>query len=275
MPLQVAKRCYEPCDLPTVRRRQRGSAAAAVLQAAATPATAPAAAAGTASAPGASTVAPLMATAAVQPAAAAVTAAVQLPAAAGEPAAAAVATAARLPEQWSRDETMIRTGAFGQLSGTTLWQPTPLGGSDVVRPLRNYAANKVSFGTVQSCTKHKASHQNLLPGCMVFWCMKCRTCRHFSVMHQAESPRHPFEVLYTRCPEAPGRFCFDNGCNVHAYMLNREAAFFKRTRVAVDESHFRGHKNCAPDYNTGRPFGSHNAALCFAYNKDISIIHRV
>ena len=164
---------------------------------------------------------------------------------------AAAQPAARPPESWSRDEAMDRTGHFGRLGDGGQWRPTQLGGSDVVRPLRRYTQDTTPAAVKPSCTKHQVSHRTLLPGCMVFWCMKCRVCRHFNVMHRAESPRHVFEVLLTRCPLAPLRFCFDNGCNVYAYFLNREPEFFKRTRMFVDESHFRGHKNCAPDYNTG------------------------
>lgn len=167
------------------------------------------------------------------------------------PDAAALAAAARLPEQWQRDEAMCRTAAFGQLCGKQPWQPTPLGGSDLQRPLHNYAADGTSDGARASCTKHQVSHINLLPGVMLIWCLDCGICRYFGVMERAESPRHPFEVLYTRCVEAPKRFVFDNGCNVYAYMLNREPAFFQSTRMLVDQMHFRTHTNCAPDYDTG------------------------
>lgn len=165
--------------------------------------------------------------------------------------AAALAAAARPPQLWQRDEAMCRTAAFGQLCGSQPWRPTPLGGSDLQRPLRSYTADSQPDGSRTSCNKYQVSHINLLPGIMVIWCLDCGICRYFGVMERAESPRHPFEVLYTRCAEAPRRFVFDNGCNVHAYMLNREPAFFQPTRMLIDQVHFRTHTNCAPDFNTG------------------------
>lgn len=57
-------------------------------------------------------------------------------------------------------------------------------------------------------------------------------------MRDAESPRTVFEVLYTRCPNPPVRFTYDNDCNEHHYILNREPEFFANTNFFIDEPHY-------------------------------------
>ena len=295
---QVSQRCSVPCTLPTVRRRTRINLAnvaqpaadpvdANVDQAATQPAAGgppPVQSAQAVSAAPAGDVAAAGVAPSTTPALAGVssTAANAAPAATAATAAMAAATAApatenvagaaaaspRTPAMWSEDEAMCQTGEYGRLSGGAEWRPSPLGGSDVQRLLRNYAADSVSFGTRQSCTKHKSSHCNLLPGCMVFWCHKCGVCRHFTVMQRAESPFYLFHPLYTRCVVAPTVLCFDNACNGHAFNLNREPEFFKFTRMYVDESHFRGHSNCAPDYNTGW-----STRMCIQVLCQVQVVH--
>lgn len=151
---------------------------------------------------------------------------------------------------WTRSEFFLRTGSWGGL-GPLSWQGSSLGGSDIYRPLRSYAADGRSFGTVPTCTKHQRQTKKLVPGCQFFWCLECRRCVLFVVMGDAESPRTLFEALYTRFPVAPQRFCFDNGCNVHNYILNREPRHFESMEVYVDETHWQGHNHCSVAYNTG------------------------
>jgi hypothetical protein len=58
-------------------------------------------------------------------------------------------------------------------------------------------------------------------------------------MKDAESPRTIFTALYTRCQEAPQRLSYDNGCNTHQYLLNREPGFFANTSFLIDETHYQ------------------------------------
>ena len=73
----------------------------------------------------------------------------------------------------------------------------------------------------------------------------------FSVMEDAESPRTVSDFLFTRCEQPPSKFQLDNGCNLAAFLLNREPAHFENMQVLVDEPHYRGHVNCSPAFNTG------------------------
>jgi hypothetical protein len=110
-----------------------------------------------------------------------------------------------VPQEWSEDLAMYLTGQYVCFTGGD-WQPSDLGGSDVVRRLRHYAADAgYTMGTASNCTKYKASTMQLVPGACVWWCGICGACRGFTIMKDAESPRTIFTALYTRCQEAPQR----------------------------------------------------------------------
>lgn len=168
----------------------------------------------------------------------------------------------RSPETWTEEEAYLRTGVWcGAHMGESEveetddededeWTPTVDGGSDVHRPLGEYAATERSMGTQSNCNKYKESKQRLLPGCLLGWCLDCGTCCSFSVMANAESPRTVFELLRTRWKEAPEMICYDNGCNTMQYCLNREPKWFKGTRFVIDHMHYNDHKHCPLDYDS-------------------------
>ena len=143
--------------------------------------------------------------------------------------------------------------------GPAHWQPSHRGGSHVYRDLHNYVADSHTLSTSQdhepTCSKAQRTTRLRLPGLMIIWCACCGKAVLFSLMTDSESPRTIFELLYTHCPEAPARFQFDNGCNVHRYALHREPSFFKFTQFLVDQLHFAGHKNCSLAYSTGEARG--------------------
>lgn len=76
-------------------------------------------------------------------------------------------------------------GTYSGLFGGD-WEPSPLGGSDVQRPLRIYAADYSSSGISKAgaCTKHQRSNMKLIPGCFLFWCMDCGKCVGWNLMHR-------------------------------------------------------------------------------------------
>ena len=63
-------------------------------------------------------------------------------------------------------------------------------------------------------------------------------------MTDSESPRTISELLYTHCPKAPARFQFDNGCNVHRYVVHEKPSLFKHTQLLMDQLHFAGNTSC-------------------------------
>ena len=94
------------------------------------------------------------------------------------------------------------------------------------------------------------SGRRLSPGIFLVWCSNCRACVLWSLMDDAESPRTPFDLLYTRMPEAPTQFQLDNGCNLQIFLKRRAPEHFANMRILIDEPHFRGHTNCSHNYST-------------------------
>lgn len=164
-----------------------------------------------------------------------------------------IATSQRTPEKWSAEESFFRTGCFSgvAVSKDADWQVSELGGSHVRAGLQRYAADGLSTSKDPACTKHKDCSKKLVPGLLLAWCEGCRKCVYFGIMQNAESPRALFEALFTQWPQLPPRVSYDNGCNFHSYVLNREPAYFKDMQVFIDASHYKGHKLCCRDYNTG------------------------
>ena len=68
-----------------------------------------------------------------------------------------------------------------------------------------------------------------------------------------QSPRTLFQVeaLYTRFPVAPQRFCFDKGCNVHSYIVNREPRHLSQWRCTSMRHTGKGTTIVPVAYNTG------------------------
>lgn len=171
-----------------------------------------------------------------------------------QPQHAALAATARAPTSWTEEESFRRTGVWCGMPAGTTWQPSQLGGSHVHRQLRAYAADAYKMakdGSTSTCNKYQVSALKLIAGYMIFWCTCCRKCILFSIMSDAESPRTPFDLLYTHMERPPQQFQLDNGCNLHNFALAREPQYFAGMRVLVDEPHYRGHTNCSTNYNTG------------------------
>ena len=182
----------------------------------------------------------------------------------------------RPPEEWSKIETMLRTGTCSLLRKPEEqeWQKTELGGSHVHRSLRRYVADtNGQAGDAQgSCTKHKTPGGVYVPGCIFFWCAKCSRCVYFGVMKNAESPRTVFEAIYTHWETPPELVVYDNACNFNNFCLNREPEFFKNTRVLVDATHYAGHKKCNPGYNSKRYRDIKNSSLAEQKNRFLRLL---
>jgi hypothetical protein len=84
----------------------------------------------------------------------------------------------------------------------------------------------------------------------------------FSIICNAESPRTPFDLMYTHMERAPLQFQLDNGCNLHSFPLAREPNYFADMRVLIDEPHNRNHTNCSANYNTGTSCYSCTDVIC-------------
>ena len=72
---------------------------------------------------------------------------------------------------------------------------------------------------------------------MAGFCLDCGRVLGFNAMHEGESARSVFELLYTRWGDAPDVVVYDNACNLAIYAHMREAHMFKDMTFVVDRLH--------------------------------------
>jgi hypothetical protein len=102
-----------------------------------------------------------------------------------------------------------------------------------------------------ACRKYSSSHPTLTPGIFTIYCPH-GVCCGFEVMRSHESPKHPFEIFFTRFETPPDIIVYDNCCKLHQYILNRQPFHFKSTSFFVDRFHWRGHVGCSSGYSLDR-----------------------
>lgn len=124
-------------------------------------------------------------------------------------------------------------------------------GLPVVRDLPVYAQEIRQRELEKVCTKHPYQQHKRSPGILACICLDCCNVVGFNAMHEAESARSVFEVLFTRFPTAPEVVVYDNACNLSIYSHVRESYFFRDTRFVIDKLHQWNHSDCSPvfDYN--------------------------
>ena len=82
-----------------------------------------------------------------------------------------------MASEWSEEEQFVRTGTFCVMDNED-WTSSDLGGSDYKRKLNNNLAdNHIASNRTESCNKRQRCTKKLVPGCMLFWCAKCRKCK--------------------------------------------------------------------------------------------------
>lgn len=77
-------------------------------------------------------------------------------------------------------------------------------------------------------------------------------CLGFKLMLDPESPRTAFEVLHQRFAPHLSELIviYDNACNLHQFVLNREPKRFEKTLFRIDRLHFhKGHPRCSRGYD--------------------------
>ena len=87
-------------------------------------------------------------------------------------------------------------------------------------------------------------------GTLCFFCAEHRFCIGFVVLTSSESVQHVYNVLITRFNHMPSVIIYDNGCNLHEYILNRTPWYFVNTMVLCDGFHWQNHINCCDGYNS-------------------------
>ncbi|RHZ14264.1 hypothetical protein DYB37_009371 [Aphanomyces astaci] len=117
----------------------------------------------------------------------------------------------------------------------------------VRRRLHTYSNHHRADDTV--CTKHAPSARYKMPGIFHFCCPH-GICLGFAVLHDHESPMHPFTILCQRWvhTSSPRIVIMDNACNLHTYCLRREPWLFRNVWFLVDRLHYANHVNCSSGY---------------------------
>ncbi|KAF0769447.1 hypothetical protein AaE_002695, partial [Aphanomyces astaci] len=120
-------------------------------------------------------------------------------------------------------------------------------GAPVRNLLRTYEDHHRADDTI--CTKNSPGARYKMPGIFHFCCPH-GICLGFSVLHDYESPMHPFSILCQRWTqtEAMRIVIMDNACNLHTYCLRREPWLFRNVWFVVDRLHYFNHINCSSGY---------------------------
>lgn len=140
----------------------------------------------------------------------------------------------------------------------------------LLRSGSSYAADKSKPSQDEAgCNKKKIGHPRLTSGILCYFCPHgvaygyqvftfFLTCRFpmrigsLKVMESPESVAFPFATIFTRYAKAPRTLVYDNSCHLHAYFLNREPRFIRKTFVVSDRCHCGNHTACNAGYDLRR-----------------------
>jgi len=76
------------------------------------------------------------------------------------------------------------------------------------------------------------------------------------MMANAESPGTAFDIIIERFTDEElekTTFCFDNGCKLYEYFMNRDAEKALKTRFVIDKFHgMKGHNRCSDGFQNNK-----------------------
>jgi hypothetical protein len=136
-------------------------------------------------------------------------------------------------------------------------------GRPIVRKMKNIRLRGEENERV-ACSKSYNEGGRCSQGVILVYCVEHSNCIGFIVQNEPESPRVIYEMLGSRFRVMPKIVMYDNGCNLHEYVLNRAPKLFKDTYFLVDGFHANSHRNCMPAYDTGKYMG-----LCRGLNSSL------
>jgi hypothetical protein len=110
-------------------------------------------------------------------------------------------------------------------------------GLPVVREVPDYVHEHRGAELEKVCSKHAYNQHKRTPGVQACICLDCLRVVGFNAMHEAESARSVFEVVFSRFPTAPDVIIYDNACNLSQYCHTRESYFFRDTCFVIDKLH--------------------------------------
>jgi hypothetical protein len=130
---------------------------------------------------------------------------------------------------------------FQELFTTGVFFP----GRKIIRKIR-----PVNIQNESRCNKDSKKAGRLGAGTLLFWCAQHRYCLGFVILKSAESISQVAETFISRFQTQPKVIIYDNGCNLHEYILNRDPRIFKNTLILSDGFHWKNHTNCCLCYNS-------------------------
>ena len=135
------------------------------------------------------------------------------------------------------------TNSFSELEKTGYFFP----GRPIIRTVKPIP---LSSKIEPVCNKDYKQAGKFGAGTLLFWCADCSCCIGFDILKSAESVQHVYNVLVTRFTQMPRVIIYDNGCNLHEYILNRSPGLFFNTLFLSDGFHWKNHSNCCECYNS-------------------------
>jgi len=113
------------------------------------------------------------------------------------------------------------------------------------------------------CSKGAPTSAAFTPGLLVLACPH-GYIYYMQFMRGGESPGMVLDFLRDRCTPTtlPVRICYDNGCNLHAYVAARCPDIASRVQFIIDRLHMRNHVHCSIAYQLDRST-HHTPALNF------------
>ena len=118
----------------------------------------------------------------------------------------------------------------------------------VLRHCRPYSQEHRARELERVCSKHPYKSRKRAHGILACICLDCCCLVGFNALHEGESARSVFEVLYTRWPSAPDMVVYDNACNLSIYCHIRESYFFRNSSFVIDKLHHWNHFECSPAF---------------------------
>jgi hypothetical protein len=103
-----------------------------------------------------------------------------------------------------------------------------------------------------ACNKFIRGAGKATPGLFLVFCKEHGKLIGFHAMKYSESERTVHNLLFSRFPEAPEIIIYDNCCNLHGYVLSRQAAYYKDTLFVIDRLHENSHGSYSPAYSSDK-----------------------
>ena len=133
---------------------------------------------------------------------------------------------------------------------------------------------KDDHSSTATCTKYYPKVARKGTTFMFLWfCPNHGHCYGFHIVNGSEGQKDAAYSLYTHLPEAPEILLYEFTCGLEEYCMNKEAGYFKNTRIYHDIFHGYNH-GCSPLYSCKDLIGFRgiNASICEQFNSFLQCV---